>query len=109
MRLTVDVRGFHNIEMEVSQHLRVLKKRRIEEIDLDDKGRISIRYSKRIYKYLINYSVKQVSKKKYKSLDEFIEKSFNYKQSGIDFLGLPRLKKKWVIELENVWLVFFEH
>ena len=104
----VDIKEIQNKEKEISKILKKLKGNRIEKIELNDKGNLAIFY--KLFEYGPRYAVKQVSKKKYKNLDEFIER-FSYFQSGKDLYcgyGGPRLKKEWVVDLENVWLAFFE-
>lgn len=103
----IGIDQIQNKEMEISKHLKRFKGYHIESIELDDKGNLAICYDSSKPKSSIRYAVKQVSKKKYKSSDEFLKKCFcvNSEQQS---RGVSKSKVKWIIDVEKVWLIFFE-
>ena len=100
--LIIDIKGFQNLEMEVARHLKKIEGKYIENISLNEKGQIVISYRKAEKR---RYAVKQIAKRKYQSVDEYIKSSFE-PQRGIS--GRRTFSKKWVIEQKKIWLVFFE-
>lgn len=101
--LKLDVLGFQNIEMEVARFLKTIKGSTIENIFLDDSGKLTIYYSFKNMPETENYVVKQVSKRKYSNIEEFIENFLENQRHDTNIF-----KRKWVIEFKKIWLVFFE-
>lgn len=102
--LKIDIMGLQNAEREVNRNLKTIKGSLIEKVVLDDDGKLIIYYTFHDTPIEKSYTVKQASKRKYETLDEFID-------AFVKFQGnlFSNFNKKWVIELKKIWLVFFEN
>lgn len=104
----VDIKGAQNKEIQIAQRLKSLRGNCIVDIKLNDTGNLEISYEQSERYFVGHYSVKQVSKKKYKSLNDFYNQESFKGQCGHSFIGGPKLVERWVIDLRDVWLVFFK-
>lgn len=99
----LDVRGIQNKEKVMSCCLESFQGRKIFDFDVNSKGCISIYYSneKNPSGKNFKYNVKQVAKRKYSSLSEWLGKFYTFQD----------LNKKWqilnVIETKKEWIILF--
>lgn len=91
---SVDISGFQNAEAEIA---RILKEECFEKLVSvsNDNGKLKLTFELDYSRATHNY-VKQISKKKYSSVDVFIEKNYSKLGTLVAKIDLPKM-----------WLLFF--